>query len=94
MVRASTATRWKWRSPDGEREDVRLIGVDTPETVKPDTPVQCFGPRASRFTHTSSKAAACGCASGASAATVYGRCSPTSGCPTAAWSTPSWSAAD
>lgn len=28
-------------------EYVRLIGVDTPETVKPDTPVQCFGPEAS-----------------------------------------------
>jgi micrococcal nuclease len=35
----------------GEVEDVRLIGVDTPETVKPGTPVQCFGPRASDFTH-------------------------------------------
>jgi micrococcal nuclease len=35
----------------GRREDVRLIGVDTPETVKPGTPVQCYGPRASRFTH-------------------------------------------
>ncbi|HKB52120.1 MAG TPA: thermonuclease family protein [Solirubrobacterales bacterium] len=34
----------------GRVEDVRLIGVDTPETVKPDTPVQCFGPRASHFT--------------------------------------------
>lgn len=34
---------------DGEVEDVRLIGVDTPETVKPGTPVQCFGPRASDF---------------------------------------------
>jgi micrococcal nuclease len=34
---------------DGEHEDVRYIGVDTPETVKPDTPVQCFGPRAHRF---------------------------------------------
>lgn len=33
----------------GEREDVRYIGIDTPETVKPDTPVQCFGPRAHRF---------------------------------------------
>lgn len=32
-------------------EDVRLIGIDTPETVKPGTPVQCFGPRASAFTH-------------------------------------------
>jgi micrococcal nuclease len=36
----------------GDRlEDVRYIGVDTPETVKPDTPVQCFGPRASNFNH-------------------------------------------
>lgn len=34
----------------GRDEDVRLIGVDTPETVKPGTPVQCFGPRASHFT--------------------------------------------
>ena len=36
---------------DGGREDLRLIGIDTPETVKPDTPVQCYGPRASAFTH-------------------------------------------
>ncbi len=34
----------------GEVEDVRLIGIDTPETVKPGTPVQCLGPRASHFT--------------------------------------------
>jgi micrococcal nuclease len=27
----------------------RIVGIDTPETVKPDTPVQCFGPRASAF---------------------------------------------
>jgi micrococcal nuclease len=34
----------------GDRvEDVRYIGVDTPETVKPGTPVQCFGHRASDF---------------------------------------------
>jgi micrococcal nuclease len=32
-------------------EDVRYIGVDTPETVKPGAPVQCFGPRASAFNH-------------------------------------------
>ncbi|MGB2711528.1 MAG: thermonuclease family protein [Conexibacter sp.] len=31
---------------DGREERVRYIGVDTPETVKPDTPVQCFGPAA------------------------------------------------
>ena len=36
---------------EGRREDVRYIGVDTPETVKPDTPVQCFGPQASHFNH-------------------------------------------
>jgi micrococcal nuclease len=35
----------------GRLEDIRYIGVDTPETVKPDTPVQCFGPRASTFNH-------------------------------------------
>ena len=33
----------------GRREDVRYIGVDTPETVKPGTPVQCFGPAAHRL---------------------------------------------
>lgn len=32
------------------QETVRFIGVDTPETHKPDTPVQCFGPQASDFT--------------------------------------------
>jgi micrococcal nuclease len=36
---------------EGEVEDVRLIGVDTPETVKPGEPVECFGPQASRFSH-------------------------------------------
>jgi micrococcal nuclease len=30
-------------------ETVRYIGVDTPETVKPGEPVQCFGKRASDF---------------------------------------------
>ena len=30
---------------------VRYIGVDTPETVKPGTPVQCFGKRASAENH-------------------------------------------
>ena len=32
---------------DGER--VRLIGVDTPESVKPGSPVECFGKEASAF---------------------------------------------
>ena len=34
----------------GGTERVRLLGIDTPETVKPDTPVQCFGPEASART--------------------------------------------
>src|SRR5436190_1654432 len=32
--------------PDGDEESVRYIGIDTPETVKPGTPVQCEGPKA------------------------------------------------
>ena len=34
---------------DGEEEDVRYIGVDTPESVAPGEPVECFGERASEF---------------------------------------------
>lgn len=33
----------------GRTEDVRYIGVDTPETVKPGTPVECYGKQASEF---------------------------------------------
>lgn len=35
--------------PNGRTEDVRYIGVDTPETVAPGEPVGCFGPKASAF---------------------------------------------
>jgi micrococcal nuclease len=35
----------------GEELRVRLIGIDTPETVAPDQPVECYGPAASAFTH-------------------------------------------
>ncbi len=31
----------------GQTERVRLIGIDTPETVSQSVPVQCFGPEAS-----------------------------------------------
>jgi micrococcal nuclease len=34
----------------GQRETVRLIGIDTPETKDPDEPVQCFGPEATEAT--------------------------------------------
>jgi micrococcal nuclease len=35
---------------NGHTETVRMIGVDTPETHKPNTPVQCYGPAAAAFT--------------------------------------------
>jgi micrococcal nuclease len=34
---------------EGSEEDVRYIGVDTPESVAPGEPVECFGPEASEF---------------------------------------------
>jgi micrococcal nuclease len=34
----------------GRRDRVRLIGMDTPESVKPNTPVQCFAIEASNRT--------------------------------------------
>ncbi len=33
----------------GATDDVRYIGVDTPESVKPGTPVECYAKRASHF---------------------------------------------
>ena len=35
-----------------QTETVRLLGVDTPETVHPTKDVECFGPEASTFTRT------------------------------------------
>lgn len=35
---------------DGTHEKVRFIGIDTPETHKPNTPVQCYGPAAAAHT--------------------------------------------
>ena len=35
-----------WARP-GQTYSVRLIGIDTPESVKPDAPVECFGREAS-----------------------------------------------
>lgn len=35
---------------NGQVQKVRFIGVDTPETHKPNTPVQCYGPQAAAFT--------------------------------------------
>lgn len=35
---------------DGRVESVRFVGIDTPETHKPNTPVQCYGPQAAAYT--------------------------------------------
>lgn len=35
---------------NGNVETVRFIGVDTPETHRPNTPVQCYGPQAAAYT--------------------------------------------
>jgi micrococcal nuclease len=40
------------RSASGDRLRVRVIGIDTPEDVKPDTPVECWALRAAAFTRT------------------------------------------
>jgi micrococcal nuclease len=58
---------------DGREEDVRYIGVDTPETVKPDTPVQCFGPQASAFNHRLVEGRRVRLVFGAERRDVYGR---------------------
>ena len=34
----------------GRDVTIRFIGVDTPETVAPGQPIECYGPEASRFT--------------------------------------------
>jgi micrococcal nuclease len=36
----------------GSRVKVRVLGIDTPETVDPRKPVQCWGPEATRFATT------------------------------------------
>ena len=35
---------------NGAEETIRMVGVDTPETHKPSTPVQCYGPAAAAYT--------------------------------------------
>ena len=38
-------------STGGDPVRVRILGIDTPETVDPDAPVQCWGPEASAWAH-------------------------------------------
>ncbi len=42
---------------NGTPEPIRFIGMDTPETHKPHTPVQCYGPAAAAYTQNRIKAA-------------------------------------
>jgi micrococcal nuclease len=50
-VRQSNATRsTEHGSGQTSQFRLRLLGVDTPETVKEDTPVEPFGPEATAFT--------------------------------------------
>lgn len=41
---------------NGQVETVRFVGIDTPETHKPNTPVQCYGPAAAAHTQNAIKA--------------------------------------
>jgi micrococcal nuclease len=50
VVRVVDGDTFLARVVGGPAVRVRVIGVDTPETVKPDTPVRCYGPQASAFT--------------------------------------------
>jgi micrococcal nuclease len=50
VVRVADGDTLDVGSNAGTKYRIRLIGADTPETVKPNTPVQPFGPEASAFT--------------------------------------------
>jgi micrococcal nuclease len=45
VVDGDTAKVWL----NGHQEYVRYIGIDTPESVKPDYPVECYGEEAKQF---------------------------------------------
>jgi micrococcal nuclease len=59
LAKGPVSTGWRVsRIVDGDTVDVtkgrrtltlRLIGIDTPETVHPTEPIECFGPEASAF---------------------------------------------
>ena len=50
MVRVVDGDTAQMELQNGGEEGVRFIGVDTPESVAPGQPVECFGKKASRFT--------------------------------------------
>ena len=52
VVRVADGDTLTVRFDDGEEETIRLLDVDTPETVHPTRPKECFGAQASDFTKT------------------------------------------
>ena len=69
------------RGPGGRTEDVRLIGIDTPETVDPRRPVGCFGPEASAYAkHLLTGAPGAAASTTASCTTATAASWPTCGC--------------
>jgi micrococcal nuclease len=73
VVRAVDGDTLEVALDGGATETVRVIGVDTPETVKPDTPVQCFGPQASAFEHRTVEGRRVRLLTGVEPRDVYGR---------------------
>ncbi len=73
VLRAVDGDTLEVRLRGGAVETVRLIGVDTPETVKPDTPVQCFGPAASAFEHRVAEGQRVRLLTGVERRDIYGR---------------------
>ena len=49
VVRVVDGDTIRVRDASGREERVRYIGVDTPESVRPGAPVECFAKRASAF---------------------------------------------
>ena len=49
VTHVSDGDTFRATGPDGEFT-VRILGIDTPETVKPNAPVDCYGPEASTRT--------------------------------------------
>jgi micrococcal nuclease len=73
VVRAVDGDTLEVELDRGGTETVRVIGIDTPETVKPDTPVQCFGPQASAFEHRTVEGRRVRLLTGVEPRDVYGR---------------------
>ena len=52
VVRVADGDTLTVQFDDGEEETIRLLDVDTPETVHPSRPEECYGAQASDFTKT------------------------------------------